>query len=67
MSMRISIWTVSFVISMPAVETALGELGVVDAVELGITMPGAILILDDIPGIFSIVAALSKFVSLRRW
>jgi rRNA processing protein Krr1/Pno1 len=59
MSMRRSIWTVSFDMFMPTIETALGELDAVEAVEaveLGITIPGAILILDDMPGIFSIVA-----------
>jgi len=41
---------------MPTVETALGQLDAVDAAELGIAIPGAILILDDMPGMFSIVA-----------
>jgi hypothetical protein len=56
MSMRRSIWTVSFDMFMPTVETALGELDAVDAAELGIAISGAILILDDMPGMFSIVA-----------
>jgi hypothetical protein len=56
MSMRISIWTVPFDMFMPTVETALGELDTVDAAELGIVISGAILILGDMPGMFSIVA-----------
>jgi hypothetical protein len=56
MSMRRSIWTVSFDMFMPTVETELGELDTVDAAELGIAISGAILILDDMPGMFSIVA-----------
>jgi hypothetical protein len=56
MSMRRSIWTVSFDMFMPTVETELGELDTVDAAELGIVISGAILILDDMPGMFSIVA-----------
>jgi hypothetical protein len=60
MSMRRSIWTVSFDMFMPTVETALGELDAVDAAELGIAIPGAILILDDMPGMFSIVAIAFK-------
>jgi hypothetical protein len=55
MSMRIFICAVSFDMFIPTIETTLGELDAVDAVELGIAIPGAILILDDMPGMFSIV------------